>query len=55
MNFIYEPWFICLLVSVLLTIIYYAVKLQLNNKKQKKKDKDENQKNDLVNTFIATL
>ena len=44
MNFIYEPWFICLLVSVLLTIIYYAVKLQLNNKKQKKKIKMKTKK-----------
>ena len=44
MNFIYEPWFICLLISILLSAIYYAIKLQT-----KKKKKDNNNK---FNTFI---
>lgn len=48
MNFIYEPWFICLLISVLLSAIYYAVKLQVN----KKKDDEEDNSNNAVNTFI---
>ena len=49
MNFIYEPWFICLLISILLTVIYYAIKLQMNKKKE---DEEENSNNNIVNTFI---
>lgn len=47
MNFIYEPWFICLLISILLSAIYYAIKLQT-----KKKKKEEEDNNNTVNTFI---
>lgn len=50
MNFIYEPWFICLLISILITIIFYAVNLQVKKNKKSKNKKEED--NNLTNTFI---
>ena len=50
MNFIYEPWFICLLISLLISIVYYLIKME---SEKKKKTEEVKSSNNFLYTFIT--